>query len=164
LRHAGRLRAARRIAARLRQEEGVDPLAHAMATYELALIESEVGDDLEQARDLAREALEIAPSELRHYPLSALGNIALKEGRFREASHYLDQASRARPEPPLLRQLARARLGSGDSAGAEEALREGSRRSGGGIGQELLDHVRRLNGLIGALTRDHRPGGYLKKV
>jgi tetratricopeptide (TPR) repeat protein len=158
LRHAGRLRAARRIATRLCQDEDIDELARGMATYELAVTESELGDNLAAARDLARDALEIAPRELRHYPLAALGSIALKRGRYREAMQYLEQASRAGgAEPPLLRQLALARLGTGDAAGAEEALREANGGPEGGIDQELLDHVRRLGGLIGDLTRNHRP-------
>jgi tetratricopeptide (TPR) repeat protein len=158
LRHAGRLRAARRIATRLCQDEDIDELARGMATYELAVTESELGDNLAAARDLARDALEIAPRELRHYPLAALGSIALKRGRYREAMQYLEQASRAGgAEPPLLRQLALARLGAGDAAGADEALREANGGPEGGIDQELLDHVRRLGGLIGDLTRNHRP-------
>lgn len=158
LRHAGRLRAARRIATHLCSDEQLDDLARGMATYELALVESELGDDLSAARELAREALETAPRELRHYPLTALGSIALKRGRYREAAQYLEQASRAGgSQPSLLRQLAVARLGSGDSEGAEEALRQSKGGPGVGIDQEFLDHVRRLGGLIANLTRIHRP-------
>ena len=109
------------------------------------------------ARDLAREALEISPRELRHYPLAALGAIALKGGRYREAMQYLEQAARSGSEPPLLRQLALARLGSGDTRGAEEALQEAGDGVEGGIDHELLDHVRRLGGLVGDLARNHRP-------
>jgi tetratricopeptide (TPR) repeat protein len=158
LRHAGRLRAARRIARRLCQDEDFDELARGMATYELAEVESELGENLAAARDLARDALEIAPRELRRYPLATLGSIALKRGRYREAMQYLEQAARAGgTEPPLLRQIALARLGSGDAAGADEAFRAANGGSEGGIDQELLDHVRRLGGLIGDLTRNHRP-------
>jgi tetratricopeptide (TPR) repeat protein len=156
LRHAGRTRAARRLARRLYQDI-VDPLARGMAAYELALVESELGEDLAEARDLAREALEISPRELRHYPLAALGAIALKGGRYREAMQYLEQAVRSGSEPPLLRQLALARLGSGDTEGAEEALQEAGDGTEGGIDHELLDHVRRLGGLVGDLARNHRP-------
>jgi len=157
LRHAGRLKTARRLARRIYQEEKGDQLARGLAAYELALVESELGENLTAARDLAREALEIAPRELRHYPLAALGSIALKRNRYREATQYLEQASRAGSEPPLLRQLAVARLGSGDAAGADEALREANDGPAGGIDQELLDHVRRIGGLIGELARNHRP-------
>jgi hypothetical protein len=70
---------------------------------------------------------------------------------------HLEQASRnGGGEPPLLRQLALARLGTGDATGAEEALREANGGPESGIDQELLDHVRRLGGLIGDLTRKHR--------
>lgn len=158
LRHSGRNKTARRIASRLRLESGIDELALTMATYELALIESELGEDLAVARDLAREALESAPRELRQYPLAALGSIALKRGRYREAKQHLEQASRnGRGGPPLLRQLALARLGAGDANGAEEALREADGGPESGIDQELLDHVRRLGGLIDDLSRNHRP-------
>jgi tetratricopeptide (TPR) repeat protein len=159
LRHAGRLKAARRLARHLYQDETTDQLARGLAAYELALVESELGENLTAARDLAREALEIAPRELRHYPLAALGSIALKRNRYREATQYLEQASRAGSEPPLLRQLAIARLGSGDAVGAEEALSEASDGPPGGIDQELLDHVRRIGGLVGELARNHRPSG-----
>jgi tetratricopeptide (TPR) repeat protein len=159
LRHAGRLKAARRLARSLYQNGDADQMARGLAAYELALVESEIGENLVAARDLAREALEIAPRELRHYPLAALGSIALKRSRYREATQYLEQASRAGSEPPLLRQLAIARLGSGDAAGAEEALSEAKDGPPGGIDQELLDHVRRIGGLVGDLARNHRPEG-----
>ena len=157
LRHAGRLKTARRLARSLYQNGDADQMARGLAAYELALVESELGENLVAARDLAREALEIAPRELRHYPLAALGSIALKRNRYREATQYLEQASRAGSEPPLLRQLAIARLGSGDAAGAEEALSEAKDGPSGGIDQELLDHVRRIGGLVGELARNHRP-------
>ena len=151
LRQAGRLKAALYLARKLYQD-GKDPLARGMAAYELALVESELGDNLVRARDLAREALEITPRELRHFPLAALGTIALKRGRYREATQYLEQALRAGSDPPLLRQLAIARLGSGDTVGAEEALKEASEGPEVGIDQELLAHVRRLGGLLGDLA------------
>jgi tetratricopeptide (TPR) repeat protein/ribosomal protein L40E len=157
LRHAGRLRTAHRIATRLCRAEGVDELARGMAMYELSVVESELGENLAAARDLAREALENTPRELRHYPLEVLGSIALKRGRYQEAMQYLEQAARAgSAEPPLLRLLALARLGTGDASGAEDALRQANGGPEGGIDQELLDHVRRLGGLIGDLTRNHR--------
>ena len=98
------------------------PARHGLAAYELALIESEIGHELEAARDLAREALEIAPKELRHYPLAALGSIALKLGRYREAMQYLEQAAQSGFEPPQLRQLALAHLGA-DHASLTDAVR-----------------------------------------
>jgi len=160
LRHAGRPLAARRLALRIYRDSDDDALTRGMAAYELALIELEIGGDLAAARDLAREALEITPRELRHYPLAALGTIALRRGRYREAKQHLEQVSGDGSQPPLMRQLALARLGSGDAEGAEEALCEAGEGPPGGIDQELLDHVRRLGGLIGDLrpVRNHRAG------
>ena len=160
LRHAGRPLAARRLALRIYRDSDDDALTRGMAAYELALVELEIGGDLAAARDLAREALEITPRELRHYPLAALGTIALRRGRYREAKQHLEQVSGDGSQPPLMRQLALARLGSGDAEGAEEALREAGEGPPGGIDQELLDHVRRLGGLIGDLrpVRNNRAG------
>jgi tetratricopeptide (TPR) repeat protein len=155
LRQEGRPRAARRIARSLYRNGG-DQLARGMVAYELALVESELGEDLDGARDLAREALEITPKELRHYPLAALGAIALKRGRYREAMQYLEQAASVGPVPALLRQLAVARLGTGDSDGAAEALEAADQQGKGGLDEELLGHVRRLGSLLEDLKS--RPG------
>lgn len=152
LRQAGRPRAARRLARRL-YSDGTDVLARGMAAYELALIEAELGSDLDHARELAREALESTPRELRHYPLGALGAIALKRGRYREAVQVLEQAVRLAPQPGLLRQLAVARLGAGDTGGAEAALEEARGKPSPGLDEELLGHVRQLGALLVARER-----------
>ncbi len=156
IRLSGKPRLARLIARRIHSEKQGDELARAMTAYELALLEAEIGEDLDRARSLAREALEIAPKELRRYPLSALGAIALKRERYREATQYLEQSTRTDFEPSLLRQLALARLGSGDATGAEAALNEADSRTDEGINHEFLGHLRRLGGLAN-LTRNHRP-------
>jgi tetratricopeptide (TPR) repeat protein len=155
LRHASRELVARRLARRF-YRDGPDPLSRALAAYELALVESELGSDLEEARTLALEALEITPRELRHYPLAALGEIALKRGRFREAVTYLEQAADAAPTPTLLRQLAVARLAAGDTEGAEEALEAADSQPGRGLDEELLGHVHRLGTLLGGTGHTHR--------
>ncbi len=158
LRQAGKPHTARRLARRLYHDEGAGQLAHGLAAYELALIESEIGHELDAARDLAREALEIAPKELRQYPLAALGSIALKLGRYREAMQYLEQAAQSGFEPPQLRQLALARNGP-DLASLAETVRLGQREPAEpGIDHELLGHVRKLGGLSAHLKPNHRPG------
>ncbi len=158
LRQAGRLQSARRAAERLLREHP-DPLVRGLAAYELALVEAELGEDLGRARDLALEALEATPRELRHFPLGALGAIALRRGHYREAVRYLEQATEAAPEPGLLRQLAVARLETGDAPGAEEALEAAQAGVRAGLEHELLGHVRRM-GQLRAVTahrnREHR--------
>jgi len=158
LRQAGKPHTARRLARRLYHDEGAGQLAHGLAAYELALIESEIGNELDAARDLAREALEIAPKELRQYPLAALGSIALKLGRYREAMQYLEQAAQSGFEPPQLRQLALAHQGP-DHASLANTVRSGKREPvEPGIDHELLGHVRKLGGLSAHLNRNHRRG------
>ncbi len=158
LRRAGRLRTARRAAEGMLRGQR-DPLVHALAAYELALVEAELGDDLELARELAIEALEAVPRELRHYPLGALGAIALRRGRYREAVRYLEQATEAAPEPGLLRQLAVARLETGDTGGAQRALEAAQAESGAGLEHELLGHVRRLSQLRAVTAPRRRADG-----
>jgi len=157
LRQAGRLRSARKIAESVIRRGG-DPLVRGLASYELALVEAELGEDLGRAWELALEALDAAPRELRHFPLGALGAIALRRGRYREAVRYLEQATTATPEPGLLRQLAAARLETGDVGGAERALEAAQAGSGAGLDHELLDHVRRL-GRLRAVRRTRRTAG-----
>lgn len=158
LRQAGRLQSARRAAERLLREHP-DPLVRGLAAYELALVEAELGEDLGRARDLALEALESTPRELRHFPLGALGAIALRRGHYREAVRYLEQATEAAPEPTLLRQLAVARLETGDAPGAEEALEAAQAGVRAGLEHELLGHVRRMSQLRAVTahrSREHR--------
>jgi len=164
LRHSGRRLAARRLARRLHRN-GPDDLSRSIATYELALVETEIAEDLPGARSLALEALEIMPKELRHYPLAVLGEIALKNGRVHEAVQYLEQAAESAPLPTMLRQLAIARLAAGDADGAEEALESAQSQPGGGLEEELLGHVHRLGTLLGGFggssypTRHRSRGG-----
>ena len=160
LRRAGRLRSARRIAESVLRRGG-DSLVTGLASYELALVEAELGEDLGRAWELALDALDAAPRELRHFPLGALGAIALRRGRFREAVRYLEQATAGTAEPALLRQLAAARLETGDVTGAERALEAAQDGAGSGLDHELLDHVRRLGQLktVGGARRGARRRG-----
>jgi tetratricopeptide (TPR) repeat protein len=156
LRQSGRLRSARRFARRLYDDENAGELANGLAAYELALIETELGSDLETARELAREALETAPKELRQFPLGALGSIALKLGRYREAMQYLEQAAQSGFEPPNLRQLALTHHDSDHTPPPDTVRASGRRPVESGIDHEMLGYVRRLGGLSAHLARNQR--------
>ncbi len=156
LRQAGKPLTARRFARKIYEDDGIGELVHGLAAYELAVIELELGGELETARNLAREALEIAPKELRHYPLTALASITLKLGRYREAMQYLEQAARSGYEQPHLRRLALANQDPGRAAAADAVRRGGREVADPGIDNELLGHVRRLGGLSAHLRRNHR--------
>ncbi|HSO24139.1 MAG TPA: tetratricopeptide repeat protein [Chondromyces sp.] len=157
LRQAGRPLAARRLARSLYEREPDDPFAQAMVAYELAIVESEIGSDLLAARDLARESLEIAPKELRHYPLAALGAIALKRGRYREASQYFEQAARSSNRPKMQRSLALAGQGPDGLPAAALDVSGDAATPGAGLDHELLAHLRHLAGLRIDLARSQRP-------
>jgi len=152
LRQRGRCRAALRGAHNL-YGDSQNVFSRAIAAYELALIQSELGEDLGEARRFAVESLELMPRELRHYSLAALGVVAIKRGRFREALRYLDQAADAGPTPSVMRQLAVARLGVGDHDGAEEAMKRAEETCGGGIVVEMLNHIRRLASVLEAIPK-----------
>lgn len=156
LRQAGKLSIARGFARQLYEDDAAGELANGLAAYELALIETELGGDLEIARDLAREALETAPKELRQYPLGALGSIALKLGRYREAMQYLEQAAESGFEPPKLRQLALAHQDPERVPRADTVRTGGPRPAETGIDHEMLGHVRKLGGLSAHLARNQR--------
>jgi tetratricopeptide (TPR) repeat protein len=156
LRQTGKPRTARRFARKIYDDKTRGDLVHGLAAYELALIESELSGELETARSLAREALELAPKELRHYPLAALASITLKLGRYREAMQYLEQAARSGYEQPQLRQLAVAGHDPGRAPRGDATRPGGPEIADPGIDHELLGHVRRLGGLSAHLTRNHR--------
>jgi tetratricopeptide (TPR) repeat protein len=150
LRRVKRPRAAQRIALRLYRNGG-SALVRGMAAYEFALAALEIGEDLTEARHMAREALDVTPRELRHFPLAALGAIAVARHRYREAVQYLEQAVETGPTREMLHQLAVARLGLGDREGAEAALEEAGAEPASGVATELLGHVRQLSGLMQSL-------------
>jgi hypothetical protein len=146
LRQARRFSTARRLALRFANPDQNSPV-RAIAAYELALAAIESGDDLTTPRALAREALELAPRELLHFPLAALGAMALKERSFKEARRYLEQAVAAAPAPDLMRRLAVARLGDGDREGAETALEAAGDASLPDLRTDLMSHLRDLGAL-----------------
>ncbi len=156
LRNAGRPRTARRLARTL-YAAAPDELTRGLAAYELALAETGLAQDLDAAREMALEALDIMPRELRHYPLALLGEIALKRGRPREAVEHLEQAAQEAPLPGLLRQLAIARLAAGDAEGARQAMEEAQHVPGSRLEEELLTHVRRLGSLLAGFGGRNRP-------
>jgi hypothetical protein len=88
--------------------------------------------------------------------LAALGSIALKLGRYREAMQYLEQAAQSGFEPLNLRQLALSHHDSDHTARPDSM--HGGTGSGDdpGIDHELLGHVRRLGGLSVHLARNQR--------
>ncbi len=148
------LRGARRFAL-LRQwasrliEAGRSGIETALASYELALAELEAGGDLGRARELARTALELMPSELRQYPLAALGRIHVACGEYRDAVEYLEVAATLSASPTILTQLGLALLGVGEGERAREVLQRARRGAVRDLKTDVLSHLVRVSRLSG---------------
>lgn len=147
LRGARRWRALQRWAARLMEGEG--GIERAVATYELALAELEGDGDTNRAQELARTALELMPSELRQYPLAALGRVHLARGEYGEAVEVLEQAATLSASPATLTQLGLALLGAGEAERAREVLRRARNGTARDLKTDVLTHLVRVGRLSG---------------
>lgn len=69
-----------------------DGFGRVVANYGLALTLADTGQDLRRAETLARESVESAPDEFKHYALDALAWVYYKQSRYEEALELLEQA------------------------------------------------------------------------
>lgn len=132
--------------------EGVTTLQRALAAYELSLIELERGGDPSRALDLAHQALELLPRELRQHPLAALGRIHLLREEYSDAVDYLQQAAEITGSPAVMSQLGLALLGQGDGERARHVLQQSRSGASKDLKTDMLSHVARA-GLLSARGR-----------
>ena len=123
LRGEGRLLEGLEVGRRLLEEAGTD-LARSVACFEMACNLAELESDLDQALDLARQAVDLGPDELRHIPLGALGWIHYKRRELADSITVLDQVRRREPTPRVLSQLGLALLAAGERDRARTILHE----------------------------------------
>lgn len=158
LRRAGHTATARRFALKFFSESNNLPV-RGIAAYEFTLIILDLEEDPAIARDMAREALNFMPRELMHFPLAALGAIAIEAERFREALRYLEQASESTRAPDVMRLLGIARLGTGDREGARRALESSNDQGPSNLHTDLIGRLQSLTSLLdelqGGTTGDH---------
>ena len=121
LRAEGRLEEGNRIGRRMLEESSTN-LAQTIAYYELASNLAELEEGLSEALDYARRARELAPEELRPFPLSVLGWVHYKRQELEEAVHCLDRAAELLPSGSILTQLGMALLAAGEEVRAREVL------------------------------------------
>ena len=148
LRATRRYSAVERWAERLTRD-GAGDLERAIASYELALAELDRGGDPERARVLAQTALKLMPSELRQYPLAALGRVHLAQEQYSDAVDYLDQAANLSASPAILTQLGLALLGAGDGDRAREVLQRARTGTARDLKSDVLTHLARVGTLAG---------------
>jgi len=123
--------------------EGATTLQRALAAYELALVELERGGDDARALDLAHQALELLPRELRQHPLAALGRIHLQREEYSDAVDYLQQAAETMASPTVMTQLGLALLGRGDGERARDVLQRARTGASNDLKTDMLSHVAR---------------------
>lgn len=135
LRTSGRFREGNQIGHRL-LEEGSSNYARTIGYYEVAYNLAEMEEDLDRALDYAQRALDLAPEELRQFPLAAIGWVHYKRKEFDAAIEYLERSSEIGPSPATLTHLGMALLASGDENGARSALARARELDNAGISLE----------------------------
>jgi len=135
LRTSGRFREGNQIGRRL-LEEGTSNYARTIGYYEVAYNLAEMEEDLDRALDYAQRALDLAPEELRQFPLAAIGWVHYKRREFEAAIEYLERSSELGPSPATLTHLGMALLASGDEDGARQALARARKLDDAGMSLE----------------------------
>ena len=142
LRGQGKLREGNRVGRRL-LAEGASPFSQTIAYYEMAYNLAEMEEDLDQALDYARRSLDLAPDELKQFPLAALGWIHYKRREFDKAVDFLTRSTELGPSATTLTHLGMALLASGHEERARSVLarargldRRGDR---GGVEQRMME-------------------------
>jgi tetratricopeptide (TPR) repeat protein len=83
---------------------------------------AEMEEDLDQALDFARRSLDLAPEELKAYPLAALGWVHYKRRELDQAVEVLARASEMGPSATTLTHLGMALLAAGQADRARSVL------------------------------------------
>jgi len=135
LRSEGRYKEGNRIGERLLEEDSSN-FARTIAYYEMAYNLAEMEEDLDQALDYAQRSLELAPEELRQFPLAALGWVHYKRQEFEQAIEFLERSSRLGSSATTLTHLGMALLASGAEDRARTVLAEARALEGEGVSVE----------------------------
>jgi tetratricopeptide (TPR) repeat protein len=126
LRGEGRYGESNRVGGRL-LDEGTSSFAQTIAYYEMAYNLAEMEEDLDKALDYAHRSLELAPDELKEFPLAALGWVHYKRREFSQAVEFLERSTELERSPATLVHLGMALLASGNEEQARTVLREARR-------------------------------------
>ena len=93
-----------------------------IAYYEMAYNLAEMEEELDEALDLARKALDLAPEELKQFPLAVLGWVHYKRKEYVEAVECLERSNELGPSPTTLTHLGMALLAAGEEERARSAF------------------------------------------
>jgi tetratricopeptide (TPR) repeat protein len=121
MRSQGKFREGNRIGERL-LDEGSSNFTKSIAYYEMAYNLAEMEEDLDEALDYARRSVELAPDEIKQFPLAALGWVHYKRKEFEKAVDFLSRSSELGDSPTTLTHLGMALLASGEEDQARSVL------------------------------------------
>ncbi len=146
LREQGRLREGNRIGEEL-LATGSGNFAKTIAYYEMAWNFAEMEENLDEALELARRAVDLAPEELQQFPLAALGWVHYKRKEYSQAVEFLARASQLGPSASTLTQLGMALLAAGEEEQARRTLERARslRRRGQGLEFKMMECLRDSN-------------------
>ncbi len=149
LRSSGRYREGNRIGRQL-LAEGSSDYAKTIAYYEMAYNLAEMDEDLDRALDYARRSLDLAPEELRQFPLAAIGWVHYKRKEFEQAIEYLERSSELGASATTLTHLGMALLASGDEGAARTALARARDfdRTGPSLERRMMDCLKASDRLL----------------
>ncbi len=140
LRSEGKYREGNRVGTEM-LEAGESNFARTIAYYEMAYNLAELEEDLDQALEYARQSLDLAPEELKPFPLAALGWVHYKRREFEQAVEFLSRASELEPSETTLNHLGMALLASGQDDRARGVLAHARnlKRRGAPLEQRMME-------------------------
>lgn len=149
LRSQGKYREGNRIGQRLVHEGGSN-FTKTIAYYEMAYNLAEMEEDLDAALSYAQQSLELAPEELRAFPLAALGWVHYKRREFEKAVDFLARSSELGPSATTLTHLGMALLAAGQEERARSVLAQARSldRQGGALGVKMLEVMKESTRLL----------------
>ena len=136
LREQGRLAEGNRLGEEL-LAAGRGNFAKTIAYYEMAWNLAEMEENLDEALEFARRAVDLAPEELQQFPLAALGWVHYKRKEYSQAVEFLARASQLGSSAATLTQLGMALLAAGDEEQARRTLERARSLRGRGQGLEF---------------------------
>jgi tetratricopeptide (TPR) repeat protein len=157
LRSEGKYREGNRIGRQM-LDEGESAFAKTIALYEMAYNLAELEEDLDEALDFAQQSLELAPEELKQFPLAALGWVHYKRREFEQAIDFLSRASEVEPSESTLTHLGMALLASGQDQRARGVFAHARNltRRGGALEEKMMECMRDSSRLLERVQNKQR--------
>lgn len=143
LRAEGKLREGNRVGREM-LSAGTSDFSKTIAYYELAYNLAELEEDLDEALAYARQALDLAPVELKQFPLAALGWVHYKRREYGAAVEFLSRASALEASQTTLTHLGLALLAAGEEERARSVLAQarGLAKAGGAVERRMMDWMK----------------------